>query len=296
MTTISTTIHYYDFDTTEPDQTELWDALRARLTLLVPHPMKAFEGRLGWDAEHIKPLDGQTIELETEHLFDNQWNTAPTPTAEKGLRVFDWHQIVPYPGQRRTRRQGHWLEQTAAMREIRRNTNKCGFCGRQEPAAKGYVFCPHCLGSEYLKDADLHLTRMRAIDETDIRGSLPPLTDAERAHLLPLYKAEQAGKGSDRSKARWEAKRASIIKDCDTSIAVAQVQRDGLLWCMDHGLPVENVIYYKHTRTFCFGWRTPVSSSELAAILETISEFPFQYEIKCADGRKLEGNYQESAA
>lgn len=288
--TIKTRIHTYRFDVTNPKEKTAYKALCAKVRPLVPHPMEAFEGQHGFEARHIRPLNGQEIELETTHLFDNQWNTAPTATSDKGLRVFDWHKIVnPH---RRSIKEGHWLEQTPAMREIRRNTMKCGYCGKQEPAAKGYVFCPHCLGSEYLTEDRLHMTRMRPIDETDIRGTFPPLTDAERAHLLPLYKAEQMGQGSQRSKDRWQAKRAAILKRAEKTTADAITERDGMLWVMDRGLVVDNVIYYSHTHTFCFGWRNPVTGSEKSAILDEISEFPFQYEIKCADGSTLEGNYQ----
>lgn len=60
-------------------------------------------------------------------------------------------------------------------------------------------------------------------------------------------------------------------------------------WLLDHGISIENVIYYSHTDTFCFGWRDKCGAEFVGQVLEVISEFPYPYEIKCADGRKLEG-------
>jgi hypothetical protein len=57
---------------------------------------------------------------------------------------------------------------------------------------------------------------------------------------------------------------------------------------MDHGYrDIDNVIYYTHTGKFGFGWRTPLDAAEVSALLDIITEFPYLYEIKAADGRKL---------
>ncbi len=289
--TIKTRLHWYQYDMRKPEEKAAYKALCAKLRATHTHPMEAFENGTpdGWDYKHIMPLDGKVIELETAHLFENQWNTGPTATSDKGLRVFDWRKIVPFPRDSQHIKRGHWLEITPEMREIRRNTMKCGYCGKQEPAAKGNVFCPHCIGSEYLKESDLlaGATRMKAVD-TPFSEGWTPLTEAESAHLVPIYRAEQKGQGSARSKARHAAKRAAIVEKCNTVTANAIMERDGLLWCADRGLVLDNIIFYSHTRRFCFGWRNPLTGSELQAVLDEMSEFPFLYELKCADGRHLQ--------
>ncbi len=284
--TIKTTIHTYRFDTREPDEAARYKALCERLK---GQGLTCFET---WGGEShytfVKDIDGQEIELQTRHLFDNQWNTAPIPgRSEKGLRVFDWAQDYPAQISEYIKR-GHYLAQTKEMGEVRRNRAACGYCGRQEPAAKGYVFCPHCLDSPYLAEDELHLTRMLPV--TGGPEEREPLTDAERQHLLPLYVEAQTVANGSRAKAANEKRRRDIVARAEKTIKAAETERDGMLWLMDNGINVENCIYYSHTDCFGFGWREPVSPAVESAILDVISEFPFRYEIKCADGRKL-NNY-----
>lgn len=179
----------------------------------------------------------------------------------------------------------HWPE----MIEIRRNTNKCPYCGKQEPAAKGYVFCPHCLDSEYLTEDYLlkGMTRMRAIDED--HNELKPLTDAERAHLLPLYREAQLHGNTERGKARIAKQRQDIERNARAAIRNAETERAGMLWLMDHGINISNVIYYSHTGRFGFGWRQPLGGEVLSGLLDIITEFPFPYDIETTDKRKLSG-------
>lgn len=58
-----------------------------------------------------------------------------------------------------------------------------------------------------------------------------------------------------------------------------------MIWLLDHGLPLDNVIYYSHTDKFGFGWRSPVSPEVKSKILDLMSEFPFNYEITATDGK-----------
>jgi hypothetical protein len=279
LETLKTRIHYFHFNDDNPGDTAAWHALCNQLAPTHTHPMEAFEGTPGWDAKHIRPLDGQEIELETKHLFDNQWNTAPTATSANGLRVFDWHKIV-HPHNRKLHT-GHWLEITPEMREIRRNTIACGYCGAQEPAAKGYVFCPHCLDSAYLKESDLPLLRMRSID-TPFTESRPPLSEPERAHLLPLYRAAQISGNTTRGHARIAKQRADIAAELEKTTHNARQKHDGLLWLLDRGVQIDNVIYYDHTGKFSFGWRTPIAESVWTELAPLIADFPFEYEVKHA--------------
>lgn len=235
----------------------------------------------------IKTLDGEEVELETEHIFNNQWNTAPIPgISESGLRLMDWKQDLWSNAHIMT---GYYLVQTDEMREIRRNTMTCGYCGKQEPAAKGCVFCPHCLDNENLKESDLPLLRMVCARDS-FGAKRAPLTAAESAHLLPLYREAQLNGTSERGKAHVAKARRDIEKEFVRSTANAKEQRDAAAWVLDnvpglHG----NWLFYTHTGRHCFGWRTPLGAEVLSGLLDKISEFPFAYEIKCADGRTLSG-------
>lgn len=281
--TIKTKLHTFCFDLREPDQKAAWAAFQADRKA----GPKCFGPVLSNVFYAYHSLDGQEIELETKHLFDNQWNT-PGPN---GRRVFDYALCSHSAGARVDAnnaqsyiRRGHWLEQTDEMREIRRNTNRCGYCGHQEAAARGAVFCPKCLGSAFLKESDLHMLRMLPVDDTSERGKL---TEAERAHLLPLYvEAQIHALGG-----RQEAARIRIAEKYAKLTAAARQERDGMLWLLDRGVPLDNVIYYSHSGKFCFGWRGDgVSPAVRDSILEFISEFPAPYIIKCDDGKVLEGH------
>jgi hypothetical protein len=267
---MKTKLHVYHFDMAKPDDKAAYEALCAKLTA---QGLKCFESwgdpRSGGHYSGVKDLAGEVV-LETEHLFENQWNTSTH-------RVFDWAQ--DYQHEAKWLKRGHYLEQTAEMREIRRNTVKCRYCGKQEPAAKGYVFCPRCIGSEYLKASDLPLTRMKAVDD---HSDCEPLTDAEAAHLLPLWKEAQLHGHTARDKARIAKARADIVAKYAKATHAAKTEHDGLLWLMDRGIRTDNVIYYSHTDKFCFGWRKPLEAEVLSGWVEVASEFPFEYEIKKA--------------
>lgn len=237
-------------------------------------------------------LDGVTLELDTKHLHDNQW-TATEPGG-KQYRVFDWflqahgHHGTPPDSSRANIRRGHYLEQTPEMKEIRRNTNACGYCGNQEPAANGAVFCSKCLDSEYLALENLPLLRFHAVDDTSNRG---PLSPAELDYLLPLYRKAQTFGNSERAKARIAASLEAVQKKYEKATRNATNERDGFLWLMGRGIKTSNVIYYDHTETFCFGWQKKLEEPLLGDLLNVISEFRWPYRIECADGRKLEGNH-----
>lgn len=292
MATIKTKIHPYCFNTNNPTEKAAYLELREKLKASVPHPM------VSWSADgsghyftFSKMPDGMVIELETDFLFDNQWNTAPIDGfSEKGFRVFDWaedarHRDALGNGARPNIRRGHWLEQTDEMREIRRNTNKCGYCGRNEPAAKGYVFCPHCIDSEYLKEGDLHMLRMVAIDQLHLPSDTirPALTDAEREHLIPIYKKAQKEGATARGIARIASLRKKTADDYAKTLAEAKAKHDGALWLIDNApWLIENWIYYSHTGRHCFGWRRKLTKEEAASAAADLAGFPADYYLETA--------------
>lgn len=280
---MKTTLHHYRFDVSKADQKAAYDELRENTLKKIGFPVWAMDMRAGYSSDpaawkfmdKIRKCAGD-IDLETEHLFDNQWNAA-------GLRLFNWAECKYLS---RDIKEGYWLEQTDEMREILRNTHKCGYCGAQEPAQKGHVFCPHCLGSTHLTEGSLHLTRMQPVDAT---GDRAKLAEAERAHLLPIYQEAQLRGQGARSIAAAKAAREKVESGYNAAIRKAEAEYQGLTWLLDQGLQVDNVIYYSHTGRFCFGWRQGLSESDESALLGVLSEFPFPYDIKCADGRTLSG-------
>lgn len=276
---MKTKLHTYRFNTSTLEGKEAFAKLQ-RETLLV----LGFPAWINDRSRHMGPptaeelsfrkkieaLNGKEVTLETKHLFADQWNCA------EGLRIFNWeHDKWP----NRHIVSGYWLEQTEEMRATLREIGKCGYCGAQEPLAKGYVFCPHCIDSEYLTVDSLHLTRIVAVCDTNNRRA--PLSDGERAHLLPIYERAQIHGATKRGKARIASALERIEKEHAEKIANANEKKDAALWIMANapGL-LDNWIFYTHTGVHCFGWRTPLSEGVAAGLLGKISEFPFNYEIK----------------
>lgn len=283
---IKTTIHTYRHDVSTIEGAAEYKALCEKLKAAGLTPMVSWGGEGHYD--FARAIDGRTVALETEHLFDNQWNTAPIAgISDSGLRVFDWAEDYPINFPKNIKR-GHYLAQTDDMREVRRNTHKCGYCGKQEAAAKGYTFCPHCVDSPYLTADSLQLTRM--VPVVDTSKPRAPLTEAEKAHLLPIFEAAQIHGATERGKARIAKERADVEREYKKAVRIAKTEHDGKLWLMDNGVSLGNVIFYTHTERFSFGWRKPLSAGEVTRLLDVIGEFPFPYNIKCDDGRTLSGD------
>lgn len=112
-------------------------------------------------------------------------------------------------------------------------------------------------------------------------GASTPLTDDERAYLLPLFHEAQTHGRTERGKARAAKLRIEIDHKREEKIQAANDEWKGFDFCLRHGISTANLIYYSHTGKFCFGWRKPLSAGEKSALLEAIgAEFPVDYEIK----------------
>lgn len=277
---MTTTIHVYRYDISNPKDATAYQALCAKMEA---QGTKCFESWGGGGSHHKPSLDGVQITLETEHIFDNQWNTAPIPgVTDKGLRVFDW--AMDYKDWGRSIKQGHYLDLTPEMVEVRENRLKCGYCGKQynkRNTPPPPAFCNQCLGSEYLKENELYLTRVIPVTSK----TFTPLTTDEQATLLPAYHAEQEGKGSERSRKARETYGERLKKEHDAKVAELTVKYNGLKWLFDHGCSVrlmKNCIYYSHLDTFTFGWSEPLheSSEDMKWLYANMSEFPYTYDLK----------------
>lgn len=282
---LKTRIHRYYMDVSNP-------AEKAKYADMVSRIKANGDGRGNWtkaigDSKYRS--DGavlteaiEDVELETEHLFGNQWNG----TTE---RVFDWYEEAIYNDGRenKTIKRGHWLEITPEMAAIRREVVTCGYCGKhygmERDAAPDDGFCRECLDSPYLKETELHLLRLLPVAET-FGGDRKPLTDADRDTLLPEYVSRQTTGADSRAAKRRNKQRADVEEKYAKEATAARIEHDGMIWLWEHGFDLANVIYYSHTDRFGFGWREPVSDSVCDKLLEVMSEFPFRYEIKAKRG------------
>ena len=214
------------------------------------------------------------VNLEVEHLFDDQWNTA------EGFRLhnkaeFEWPALHI--------KEGYYIRQNPEMIAVLQGTSKCGYCDRQAPVGEK-DFCDNCIYSPYLEVAQLRLLRMEPIEAPERRTGEPlktprsakPLTQEELAVVMPRYIEAQ----TKVQKAKEAKLRADLDAEFHKSMELAAIKREGMLWILDAGIPTENLIFYPHTRTFTFGWRNPVSKEVRAGLVEKLKQFPFDYEIK----------------
>jgi len=253
-TTLSTVVHTYRFDVSKDEDFAAHAALVE--SLRSTHPRMSLSSR--------SFEDGHELELEVEHIFSNQWNTAC------GHRVYDWCEWgYPNPDIKA----GYWLYQSDAMKEARRNTVKCGYCGSHKQAAQGYGFCLDCLGSEHLKRSDLHLLRLKSAGVD--RPTRAALTDAEAERMGLEYDVAQ----EVAFQARTAKLRLSLVAKRDAVTRDAAVECEGKLWLLDNGLDVRNVIYYPHTGRWMFGWHGGVDPAWLTAFMAAPSEFPYSYDV-----------------
>jgi len=276
---MQTIIHHYSFHTNDVEQAKAYDEMCERIRADGKRDFMNCWGEIdkGNHEQTVKEYNGKLITLEIEYVFSNQWNSA-----ECG-RVFDWYEEYPAIISK-SYKHGHWLEITDEMRKVRRNTVKCGYCGNHTQRAQEYVFCMACLDSEYLKEKDLKLLRVASAGEH--RPKYSELTDAEKAYLLPLYVKRQTTGTDSRAVRKREKQKRDIQKKYKKETYSAKTEHDGMMWLWEHKVNLDNVIYYSHTDSFCFGWRNPLGVSVESALLDLISEFPHAYTIKGANGVK----------
>ena len=237
--------------------------------------LKSLQEKLGI---HVSTADYQLhsreIHLETKHLFESQWNTA------EGFRLhnkteFEWPALHI--------KEGYYIRQNPQMIAVLQGTAKCGYCGHHAPVGEK-DFCDNCISSPYLEVANLRLLRMEPIEAPERRTGKTlkaprgarPLSEEELAVVMPRYIEAQTKVRQEKEKEL----RATIKRDLEQKVELAEIDAKGMLWLLDAGISVENVIFYSHTKTFYFGWRNPVSKEVRTELVEKLKEFPFNFDIK----------------
>lgn len=270
---IETRLHTYSFDISKAEEKQQYRDLCAKLRGM---GLKVFDTIAGWskdanDYDHtIKSLNGQIVKLETDHLFKNQWNTSVIPGGEHGLRIFDWSENI-YPN--KNIKWGYWIEQTEEMTSIRRDTHACGYCGTQYYLPKQKV-CLECLGSEYLSDENLVLLELVPIDESIKRSNAVP---------QDLRDAYVTRRRIERTK-RLNAAKMRALEKLEEDKKANEIEYLGKSMLIKNDFDPENVIYYSHSKTFCFGWRNALEETIAYSLREKLAEmnFPYKFEIKVA--------------
>lgn len=287
MTNLVTQIHYFYFNIDKPDQAAAYQELCDNMKAQGIECFETWGGGSHYDSDlgNGGGVVSHPVTIETKHMFGEQWNTAPIGKDEKGRRVHNW--AMNYHsrsmGTNERIKMGHYLTVTPEMTRLVTEILKCGYCGHQHVDGE---FCPDCIGSEYLTEDTLHLTRLKPVK---FNGKREPLTDDERTERMKLFTVAQTEGEATRMGQRLAKYRAKLKTEKDARINNAKTEFEAFTWLMDNGLAkiaMDNCIFYQHTGRFCFGWKgNGLSNTVKNAILEKISEFPFEYDIKTADGK-----------
>lgn len=276
---IKTTLHTYTYDILEPLEEEAYE----RLCDHMREKGVKLSRTLGFQYMHPGALNNKEIELETNFLFGDQWNTTES---SGNLRLWDWNEVIPEYS--KSRKHGYWLEQTREMIDIRQDTLVCGYCGKyvdydEEVGDHGEEgetgFCNKCLDSEYLEEKDLHLLRLRPVS-TSFGADRAPLTEGELAWLKPKFLEAQLHGTGERSINAIKKERADLEREYAAALDNAEANHRGYLWLIDHNISRKNCIFYKHTGRFGFGWRKELSTDESNALSAALADFPYEYDIK----------------
>jgi hypothetical protein len=292
MAKLQTVIHCYYFDTNTPAGAAAWAQFRRqRIASGARIHGPVFHTRGPGD---LSSDNGATVTLDTGenhvNLFDNQWS-ASFPDG-RAARLFDWLLEAEHPraGAPAGIKRGHWLELTPDMVALRQNTATCGYCGHKMPTAEAPAFCPKCIGSQYLKPTELHLTRMLPVS-TGFGAKRAPLTEAEQAERIPAYnEARREGMRTQEGQ-RLSKFRAEINAKHESKVRNATRERDGFAWLIDHdlgGIAMDNALFYSHTGRFGFGWREKLSDALAAEFMGKLSDegFPFPYDVETVGGKR----------
>ena len=287
--TIKAELVYYRIDVSRPEgrkaYTELCETLKEipfemwRISATVSGAISKFLKSLQEKLDiHVSTADYQLhsreIHLETKHLFEDQWST------EEGFRLhnkteFEWPALHI--------KEGYYIRQNPQMIAVLQGTAKCGYCHHHAPVGEK-DFCDNCISSPYLEVSNLRLLRMEPIEAPERRTgktlkiprNAKPLSEEELAVVMPRY-VEAQTKFREQQAAKL---RADVEAGLSKILERATIKRDGMIWILNAGIPTENVVFYSHTKTFCFGWRNPVSKEVRAELVEKLKEFPFDFEIK----------------
>jgi hypothetical protein len=285
---IKTRIVGYYYDTRKPDEAQAYEEMRKKLKAMIGRG--GLMNTSGSGNFSIPAGQRQDIFLETEHLFDNQWN-ATTAQFPNGGRVFDWYQT--YLDRQPEIKKGYYLEMTPEIAEIRANTFRCGYCGAKyyRPYVMNpgrHQFCTQCLGSRYLEEDRLKMLRLTPVMRIYKKHQdTPPLTPAELAYIKPLYVQAQ----TTRFKADAEKQKKALIQERDTAIANAHAKCDGFYRLLNAGINIDNCIFYSHRNDkegeFCFGYSTALNmdvAKELTRKLRGM-HFPYPVELVTVEGK-----------
>lgn len=258
-------VNYYYFDTTNAEHKAAYNQMCERLKAAGLRKFDSLSGSTTDDfyKKYIIPFDGQPVEMDLQYIFNNQWNTGPI-AGGNGARLMDWAECI-FPN--KAIKRGYSLTLSPELIAARENRCKCGYCGKQYDKATAPQYCDNCIGSEYLKAEDLHLLQVGPILEEKTRraGSVP-------AEMVVEYEEAQRVARA----ARLEKRHAAELQRIEDKKRAADIEYRTMKKLIEHGAPVDNLIYYGHRGVFTYGWREKLPAAAAEKLLDKVCKIQFE--------------------
>lgn len=221
-----------------------------------------------------------TIQIDTSHLFDGQFNTPKGVITENGIRAFLWAEY-DYPNT--DIKEGYFLiDSCNTLKKLLASTYGCGFCGVQYDAAQALELdyaCPSCIASRYLTLDNLNLLHLLPLNapRNTVRRFSPEkfklMADRMTAAKWEVQSAVEARYFPETRKAETDIHNAKVAK--------MEKELNAKLWLLDNGIKINDFIFYHHTGRGCFGWHGDGVDQQAADKLKTLLvNCPFEYDIK----------------
>lgn len=264
---LKTTLTGYYFDTSNPDEAQQYQQLKANLEA-TPGRAPIFDV-IGSPHSWPGHLESVGILLETDFVTDNQWNTTNDSPNFPNNRVFDWWEI--YQPHNNFIKKGHYLEITNKMREIRQEILKCSYCGAYYESPHEPAYCTACIDSEYLQESNLHLLQL--IPAGSSFKAKRSLSETDYAELHSRWLTAQTSlKQRELDKFKLKLFKLKLQEDR---------KFDGFNLMIQLNLPAQDAIFYGHTNHFCFGWQSELDREVAETILAKLKSANFPYFVDC---------------
>lgn len=205
--------------------------------------------------------------IETKHIFANQYNTV------EGFRIHEYNRRYSEYNHSLTDI-GYYInpEDIKKIREVQKQVKVCNYCEAQYWNSK-QKWCNKCLGSEYLAESEMYMLEL-----------LPLLDDRSAINKdikIPKYLINKKRKlYNAKMHLKNKQRQANDLEEAKQGIIEAKTKYNAKKWLIDNNVYTDNVIYYSHLKKFSFGWRGTLDSQYKSRLLDVLSKFPYDYEIK----------------
>lgn len=276
----------YSYNLNVPERKQAYEELVAELKAKKYHLHRSLPGKMThWDwGTKVKKVYTGPILMDFTHPHADQWSTA----GPENLHVHEWAEDAAHGGPMGTpthMRNGYYLKGIEKLKAELAKLSSCGYCGNFGLVAEE-GFCRACVGSSYLKEADLNLLVMRPVGEKWMKTRPASYQSAVAKYLPDIKAAWLNAQLHDMTSSILDPKAASKKAEEIAGLRrrAAKFEQAALAWewLYARNINTENIIYYDSANIFQIGWRSMEGLDKEIADKwrELLKDFPADYKIK----------------